>query len=325
MRVLVDGAVQSNVIEARVVSTNYYSGDWFELAIASEDIGSWSTARWTPDSRPTIEIQVALAQGDPWVSLIVGTADCSTIDLTRKAISLHGRDLSARLVDSSINRVFQNQTGSEIVALLGAYHGLKPNVVPTPDLVGRLFGGVNEIIADVCYSPNRTDWDLVVRLAAEYGYDAYVTGYVLHFKPRILTRRPSVVLHREDLMNIRFSYDHVMAGRESQRFVSWSSQFQRAFQSTADALSEGAGVPISPNLVGGQMVGLVSKAINDRWHDPLSLQATMPGETTISARSVVTVDCAERSLNGDYRVICVDRSFNAASGFTQRIRASRQA
>lgn len=321
---LVDGAIQSQVIEARVVSTNYYSGDWFEIAMASDQVAAWSAARWTPARRPLIEIDVALALGEPWTTLIVGAIDCSTIDLSRGTVSLHGRDLSARLVDSSINRVFQNQTGSEIVALLGAYHGLSPDVVPTPDLVGRLFGGVNEIVSDVYHSPNMTDWDIVVRLAAEYGYDAYVTGYVLHFKPRAPADSPSMVVPRDALMNLSFSYDHVMAGRATQRLVSWSSQFQHAFQSTADALSGQAAIPISPNLLNGQMTGLVSRAINDQWHNPLSLQATMPGETKISARSIVTIDGVEDSLNGSYRVTCVDRSFNATCGFTQRIRALRQ-
>jgi prophage tail gpP-like protein len=130
---LVPGLLQGNV-----TTSNYFSADCFSLTFAPRRNATFDLAAWAGLS--TLYVTVADGGSPTPPNLITGIADSLTVDPILQTISLEGRDLSARLIDSYSQRDFVNQTASEIVEAIAADHGLAAQATATSGNVGRYFG-----------------------------------------------------------------------------------------------------------------------------------------------------------------------------------------
>lgn len=324
---LVDGAEVQGVLDARVVSTNYYSSDWFEVSFSLDLPQSPSINFWTTVRNPLIEIKGTLRKEDPPTSLILGHADSVSIDTRHRVVMVTGRDLSALMVDTSINRSFPNQSAGEIVTFIAAFHGLIPRVVPTADLVGRLYGGSHIISLDTYQSRSLSDWDIIVRMAMQYGYDAYVDGRSFFFHPTFDKKNGALVIGPGDCTQMRVTRDICLERRRPARLISWNQQMQQeiaeAALSGSDALSEQSLEFFEPNVNHEHLASVITRASRARSAKGLRVQLTMPGETTVSARSQLLLQGVADPIDGKYDIESVERTFNIRTGFTQHVRGVR--
>jgi len=327
LSVKIDGTVVPGAIEARVVSTNYYSSDWFEVSFALTDAAEFNANYWLEVHRPLVDIGIATASDSTPVSLILGYADTVSIDPLRGIASLHGRDLSALFVDSSLHRTFPNPMADEIVGLLALRHGLIPKVIPTPGLVGRGFGGSTNMTGDSYYSRTNTDWDLIVRLASEYGYDAFVDGRIFHFQPSGLSAGTPFRVSPDDVIQLRVARNIKSEVSQSRRLISWNSQLQREVSYASSAFrGEPAGDDVAvlePNLNHERMSGMIEQLVRNTERQSQRLQLTMPGEIALTARSRIGLHRFGGLLDATYNIECVDRNLSPTTGFLQRVRATK--
>src|SRR4051812_16958957 len=104
----------SGLLQGDITTTNYFSADTFSLTLALPRAAPIDLSGWA--SHPALYVTVTDASSPTSANLITGIADSLTIDPILRTISIEGRDLSARLIDSYSQRDFVNQTASEIVA-----------------------------------------------------------------------------------------------------------------------------------------------------------------------------------------------------------------
>jgi hypothetical protein len=103
----------------------------------------------------------------------------STFDPLAGTIHITGRDLTAKLIDTKTSENFLNQTSSQIAQTLAARHGLAAQVTATTTRVGTYYSQNHSGL-----SQERSEWDLLVELAAYEDFDVYVRGETLYFQPK---------------------------------------------------------------------------------------------------------------------------------------------
>lgn len=327
LRVLVDGVVVSTAIDARVVSNNYFSADWYYANLAAGEDPNFNLSYWASVRRPLVEIQLSDCEQGAFESIIVGYVDSVSIDSIRSLVRIEGRDLSALLVDSSLHEAFPNYTADAIVSLLALRHGLKPRVLPTPGMVGRLFGNTQQEMGFAYHSRATTDWDLIVRLAQQSGYDAYVQGWEFYFQP-IKARQKSVILiDRGSVTDLRLERDLSQPSLDQLAAMSWNSQLARSIHEGSSGLAtgpvsaSGPWVALEPNLQPGGIARAMAQIVAETTQQARCVEIIMPGETEIAARSSIRLQGTGTDFDRVYDVECVDRMFSPVSGFRERIRA----
>lgn len=327
LRVLVDGAVASAAIDARVVSNNYFSADWYYVNFAVGDDPNFTLSYWASVRRPLVEVQLSVAEVSTFESVIVGYADSVSIDAIRSLVRIEGRDLSALLVDSCLHEAFPNYTADAIVSLLALRHGLKPKVLPTPGMVGRLFGGTQQEMGFAYHSRATTDWDLIVRLAQQSGYDAYVQGWEFYFQPMTSREKSAIVIDRGSVTDLRLERDLSQPSLDRLAAMSWNSQLAQSIQESSSGLTTGTvsgsgpQVILEPNLQPGGIARAMAQMVAETTQQARSVEITMPGETDITARSSVRLQGTSTDFDRVYNVEFIDRMFSPISGFRERIRA----
>lgn len=327
LRVLIDGIVATTAIDARIVSNNYFSADWFNVSLVSSTTSQFSSGFWASVEKPLVDVQISTNETQPFKRLILGYADSISIDAIRNIIRIDGRDLSASLVDSSLHEAFPNYTADAIVSLLALRHRLNPKVSPTPGLVGRLFGGDQAEMGFSFYSRTMTDWDLIVRLAQQAGYDAYVIGRDFYFHPKNSNRDATIVLDKSTVTVLHLERNLTLENSGPFTAVSWNSQLdQPVFSAPGDALSVGADgggtqVFLEPNLRSDNVASAIAQMIADTRQQARSLEIGMPGDTEVTARSRMRLVGTDTAFDQTYDIEYVDRMFSPTTGFRQRIRA----
>lgn len=327
LSVLVDGLEVSSAVDARVVSNNYYSSDWFEVSFSLSDAGAFGVEYWLTTPKPLIEISVATHTSTKPTPLIVGYGDTVSVDVLRGLVSVNGRDLSALLVDSTLHRTFPNPIAEEIVSLLALSHGLIPMVTPTAGPLGRHFAGTVSLSADAYYSRTSTDWDLIVSLAYHYGYDAFVQGRSLYFLPSGSPLAPTTLLSPGDISQIRIIKDYQRQDEKNINLISWDSQLQNNSSSVLDSSFQDPNptfIAISePNLSEHRLHVTASNILNQIRRQSIKLFLSMPGDTVLSARTLISLTKFGVPIDSTYAIECIDRTIGSQSGYQQRIRATR--
>ena len=111
-------------------------------------------------------------------SLVLGQVDDVTVEPLSGNLVISGRDLSAVLIDTKISNKWPTRVSSDIVTTLAQQAGLTPQVTPTTTPAGKYYD--SEYVQLTRTMPA---WDLIVFLAQNEGFAAYVTGQTLYFGP----------------------------------------------------------------------------------------------------------------------------------------------
>lgn len=180
------GTVITGWKSVSVDNTCYTSPDTFSVSFVASKLPPEFNAEWFSnqiDMYAEIRIGVppnpsAWTTADlppPW---IYGRVDDIDYNPVSGIVEIHGRDLSALLVDSKTTEKFQNKTASQVATILAQRFGLTPVVTETTTPVGKYYEIDHETMTD-----SRTCWDLLWYLARNEQFMVRVRGQSLYFEP----------------------------------------------------------------------------------------------------------------------------------------------
>jgi phage protein D len=317
----------AGLLQASVTSTNHFSADSYSISLATgasllSDILEWSTL-----SSGNVEISTGLYPEPAYQNLITGTIDNVQLDPILGTVAIEGRDLSASLVDSYRQSDFVNQTASEIVAAIANAHGLSAVVTPTSGNIGRYYGDGYTRLSTGQFTRLRSDWDLVVELARECGFDAYVAGQVLYFAPSATIPAVFIPITPADVQTMRFERALAIASGAAARVQAWNSQAMTAYDSGASGQSStgAAGQPYlfsASNLTSAQVEQSAARYSAEINRLQTTLLLEMPWNLALNPRTGVMLTGTGTALDGPYVVDSVERHFSTISGSRQTVRAA---
>lgn len=170
--------------------------------------------------------------------VILGAVDDIDFNPVARTVTLTGRDLTARLIDTKTSEHFTNQTASQIAATLAARHGLTPVVTATTAKVGTYYTNDHTDL-----SQQQSEWELLCRLADYEDFLVYVRGRELHFEPRPdpTTKRYPVkwqppgagtIYPQADLIDLDFTRSLTIVKGLKVEVRTWNAKAKKAFNVT---------------------------------------------------------------------------------------------
>jgi phage protein D len=330
LQVCANGQVITGVMEAEVISNNYYAADRFSVSIAL-GIDPWAEASfWASELEILLDVRFSLDGGASFTSLVQGAVDCVNIDPTHRLVHLDGRDLTASLIEARTQETFANRTSSEIASLLAGRHELTPHVSPTSTPVGRYYQSEHDSITLNQFSRATTEWDLLVFLARQETFDVFVAGQGLYFQPIAQGSDLAVTLRPEDVIDLRLERSLTLARDIEVAVKSWNSRQNNAFVQRARASKPGNGgqsttpqryVFVQPNLTPDDALKFAQRKLAELTRHERSVRIMMPGDLALTPRSLITLEGTGTEFDQSYYVDVIERRLHQNTGLTQHVLA----
>ena len=323
LRVLADGGVVGGVFEADVVSNNHFAADRFHLGVAvSADPASVEGLMGRAGQ--VVDVQVSLDDGAGFTSLVKGEVDQVRLDAIRGVLRVEGRDLSARLMETRTAEMFANMTASDIAETLAGRHGLAADVEPTGRLVGRGWMQGRDRLGLGHHSRLPSEWDVLVALAGFEGFDVWVDGETLHFRPGV--PGGAVVVTPSEVSGLRLERALTLAGDIEVVVRSWNVLQQRAFAQVAHRDGAKGGrkqryVYVIPGLTPDEALKVAQARLAEITRHERVVSIEMPGDLAISPRAKLSLAATGTDFDQDYWVDRVERRVSVAHGFRQTVHA----
>ncbi len=338
-KVLLNGTALPGLIEAEVTQNSHYNADKFSAHFALYADPAYGAAWWGKQTEMILDIQFSL-DGSNYTSMIIGQVDHMSLGPQGGVVAVDGRDLSARLIDNKTVEAFKNKTSSEIASLLAARRNLTADVQATAVKVGRLYDSDHDRLQHDQFSTAHTEWDLLTMLAQFEGFDVWVTGTTLHFKPTepIDKQKPyEVVWHAADgdvpwssVMSMHLERALTLAKDVVVAVRSFNSQKKTGFTmyspigSRQSAIQSGKAqlfTFLRPNLDRDGAQKLANALREDISRHEKLLQFSRPADLTLNARKVVKLRGVDPdSWDQIYYIDSVTRRLSQHEGFTMHVR-----
>jgi phage protein D len=331
LRVIANGQVITNALEAEVISTNHYAADRFSASVA---LGAdpWSEMSfWASEPDILLDVQFSLDGGTSFTSLVQGSVDTVAIDPTLGLVHLDGRDLTASLIEARTQETFANRTASEIALLLAGRHNLIPHISSTETPVGRYYQSEHDRITLNQFSYATTEWDLLVFLARQEGFDVFVQGQTLYFQPVSQSGDLALSLRVEDMIDLKLERSLTLARDIEVEVKSWNSRQNSAFvqraRSTGRRTSAGSCgttqryVFVQPNMTPDSALKFAQQKLTELTRHERTIEISMPGDLSLSPRSMVILEGTCSDFDQAYFVDVIARRLHHSDGLTQHIRA----
>ena len=332
-RVLVNGQHVPGVTEAEVIANSHYAAATFRVALAVDAVGAPPAPFWAATTDALVDLQFSL-DGTGFVSLIQGAVDSVVLDPIGGTLQIEGRDLTAALIETRTQETFSNRTSSEIATILAQRHDLTPVVTATTTSVGRYYQNEHDRITLDQFSHATTEWDLLVFLAREEGFDVFVQGTSLYFQPPTGSTIPPLVVQPDMLIGLALQRSLTLARDIEVTVKSWNSRQKNSFTQTARAAalapSGSAGAPpsppqqyvyVRPNLTPNQALQFAQRRLAELSSHERTITLQMPGELSLTPQNTLLLDGTGTGFDQLYMIDVIERSLDWRGGFRQRIRA----
>lgn len=334
LRVLTNGALAPNPISADINSNNHYAADRFGVVLG---LAGRSAARWCAATDLLVDVQMSLDAGLGWTSLVQGSVDTVEYDPLADTIRLLGRDLTAGLIEARTQETFANQTASEIAKTLAGRHGLDPDIATTSVLVGRYWELEHDRITLDQFGRATTEWDLLVTLAQHEGFNVWVSGTTLHFRPADQSGGVSAIFRASasaagpaNVTGLHLERTLTLARDIEVTVKSWNSHQKTAFIQVARASAKSTTsnsvlqkyVYVVPNLTPDAALKLAQQRRADLTRRERVISVDLPGELHLRPRMQVQLVGTNTAFDQSYWIDAIERRLDFTAGFTERIRAS---
>jgi hypothetical protein len=331
-QIALNGSPIQGLLHASIVTSNCFSSDSYSLTLAMGPSPLADIAFWSSLSTAYVEIGATTASEPNPQSLISGMIDSIHVDPIRGIVSIEGRDLSSSMIDAYRQQDFVNQTASEVASSIALHHGLTPVVTATSGSVGRYYGDGYTRLSLGQFSRLRSDWDLMVQLARENGFDVFVQGGRLFFQPSTSSGATQVHIRLGDVRTIHFERTLAIPSSATARVQTWNSQNMASYASNGPG--EGASAAQNPSATNNQPYlfsasNFTSQQVTDsagRYAAELSrlgilLHIEMPWDLALSPRTEILIDETNSLFDTIYRIETIERHYSTISGSSQIIRA----
>jgi len=301
------------VVGLELDAAGYAAADRFRAVIALQAPGGLTVAGLVALAGQRITIAVATdALG--FAPLLVGQVDNVRIDVAENVAALSGRDLTALMLDTELSIAYVNQTSSQIATAIAEGHGLTPAVTATSILVGQYYERDHARNALGVNARATSEWNLLVALAQIEGFSIGVAGETLLFGP-VATAAP-VLVTAADFSRLSLDYAATLPGAAN--VLSWNARNKTVYRS-----STGSGASTSlirPNLSLAGAQRLAASHAQTVSGQALMLSGVMPGETNLTAGSVLQLSGTNSIFDCAFVVVALARRLTAGRGFWQFIR-----
>ena len=347
VQLVLNGDGIAGVTEVEVCTSDHQAAGWFRLVLALGADAAVTPATLASMTVATAQILVGLgppglpAAAATWQSLMTGTVDGITLDMTNGTVHLTGRDFTGLFIDTLSAETFSNNTSSEIAQTLALRHGLTPTVTGTATPIGRYYQDGHAFSSLHQASKRVTEWDLLSELAEVEGFDVYVQDSTLCFAPPTADGLPTVWqwmpggAAATTLTSLQMERSLALARDIVVTVQSWNSRqaqmiTQTVRSSTRGAIAtSGAAGPatattyalIRPNLTPQQAMTLAMQTLSDLSRHERVITVTMPGELDLAPRSLVLLQGTNTGFDQTYAVDEITRRVSARDGFMQTVRA----
>lgn len=328
LRVLANGIALANATEASVISGGYFAADFFRVRAAL----SGDAAFWAGSTTVAIDVQVALDPLGGFVSLVQGNADAIGIDPITGTLTIEGRDYAAALIEARTQETFANRTAGEIATILAQRHNLAADVQPTTTPVGRYWELEHDSLTLNAGARATTEWDLLTTLAGWEGFDLWVSGTTLHFRPPDTLAPPPVLscvptdLGAADFSALRLDRSLSFAGDIIVTVKSWHSRMGAGTVQTArtqrGATAAQDYVFVVPNLTPDAAALLAQRRLAELAGHEWLLRGEMPGELALAPRGFFQLFGSFTQFDRLWRIDEIERRISMRAGFSQSLRAS---
>lgn len=343
----ISGEVMPPALDLEVTNNTFGHADNFRLVFAVSAMPAdrredW----WAAQNQITVEIYAGLpADPENFTAadldlLIVGNVDEQAFDPTARTIELHGRDLTALLIDTSASENFLNRLSSDVATTLALRHDLTPQVTKTAKTVG---GYYKDVVASLSHG-NKSEWDILCELANLEGFVVYVKGRTLYFGPQQTAEPYPLTWHQptEDqnfpqFFGTRLSFSkrlHLSGGIivKAANFNMKTGKTQVAFYPPGSAskvevpqASKSSPqlytVRAKPSAMPDQLMQIAKAKYDQVLQHEMNLSTAMPADNVLSAGMQVTVSGTGTAFDQRYFVCEVTRRLDMHEGYTMRIEA----
>lgn len=350
IRVLAGGKPIAGALAAQVVVNNHYAADRFRITLAAKADPDFPPSLWANTGAMLLEVQMGLAFSGrlaaDWQSMVQGNIDSVTYDPVATTITLEGRDLIAALIEARTQETFANHTASEIATILAHRHNLTPVVTPTTTMVGQYYQLEHDRITLDGFARATSEWNLLVFLAEQEGFDVYVSGTSLYFQPPdannehpfVLTATPGL-FGDANLISLRCERFLTLASDIEVTVKSWNTRQNRAFTETVRGGGSGGArggigsgssasdgpvqryVFVKPNLTPQQALDYAQKKLAELSQHERVITAVIPGELTLTPRNTIALSGTNTAFDQTYYVDQITRTIDMRRGFTETVRA----
>lgn len=261
--------------------------------------------------------------------LMVGTADVYHDDLCSNIISINGRDLTSRFIDSQLSQAFPNQTSSNIVITLANAQGLTPQVTPTKAIVGSFYYNQQTLLSN-----QSSQWDLITFLAQQEGFVCFVQGETLVFEkkpiapsnPYLITYTPSTVnspipYSNVDMLEI-ITNTNIASNVQVTVRVPYDVKTGTAFSTTVSSQKKkGSGknkkkfVYRKPGLSPQQANQLAAQLLNQHISQGIAISVRLPGDNLLKKDSVIQLNGTGTAYDQLYYPDEIHRSISLDHGY----------
>lgn len=167
-------------------NNNHYQADSFRIKapIRKGQQPGIDAAWWRAQGKIQIDIYIGFPPDENYgikelTHMFSGITDFLSHDMVTDTIELVGRDFTAYMIDTKTTEKWTNQLASDIAIKFAIKYGLIPKVVPTERKAGTLYDNNHTKLTD-----QSSEWNLLVWLAQQEGYEVYVNLSELHFEPK---------------------------------------------------------------------------------------------------------------------------------------------
>lgn len=328
--ITINGDQIHGLLQASLATSNCFSADSFALTFAIGPSPLGDLEFWSAISTAYVEVSAVAQRGLTSRSLITGMVDTILIDPIQATVAIEGRDLSSSMIDSYRQQDFVNQSASEVVSIIAQHHGLAAVVVPTSGSVGRYYGDGYTRLSLGQFSRLRSDWDLVVQLARENGFDVFISGTTLFFQPSTSSLDAPIPILTRNVQRIRVQRTLTITPDTSARVQSWNSHNMTSYDSNSPTADSSA--TRASNIAGKQAFlfsasNFTSQQVTDsanRYTAELgrlakTLHLDMPWDFSLAPRSRILLCGTNTVLDTTYQIDSIERHYNCKSGSTQSI------
>lgn len=331
-------------IRIEVVSNNHYAADRFNGEVSLSADPAFGLGWWEAQTDIRLEVQMALmadnTQQPAWQSILIGIVDHLQFDVTTQCVRFDGRDLSSLLIEAKTQETFANQTSSQIAQTLASRHGLQSDVTPTSTLVGNFYQIDHDRITNDNFSQRTTEWDLLVYLSDEEGYDVWVYGNTLFFHPAEQNTDPPFQLvytapanGQIATMNVeRLTLERSLTLSKTIQVTVKSTNLRNGAAYIRTVKAQGAKSPgatnsatqsyvfTKPGLTPDQALKYAQVKLAELTKHERILNIEMPGEIALTARNMVQLTGTNSGFDQTYFIDTLTRCIDFSEGFTQHIR-----
>ena len=264
-----------------------------------------------------------------------GLLDDAEWDVTGEVLTLTGRDLTGKLIDTKSDQKYQNQTASDVAKTLAAKYGLTPVVTSTSTKIGKYYQ-----IDNVRMQDEKTEWELLSWLAREEGFQCFVKGTELHFQPPPApgSITPYVVRYvpatstsqaTANATDIKVSHSNTVAKDIKVTVRSWHGKQKKRFMGVAQSTTHKGTKATSvqeyvytiPGLTADQCQARAQQIRAELSQQEYRLTIEGPADGSLHAGDLVELRGTGTLADQVYHPVSVTRTISDEAGYTWSISA----